>query len=73
MYRRPKFLEELDEIRVEMSREADCDVDVFATMIRTGKKPRRSLRKKSITATVIEKLESGDESRRKKPIEKVTK
>jgi hypothetical protein len=36
MYRRPKFLEILDEIRVEMSREADYDVDLFAEMIRAG-------------------------------------
>ena len=36
MYRRPKFLEILDEIRVEMSREADYDLDLFAEMIRAG-------------------------------------
>jgi hypothetical protein len=38
MYRRPKFLEILHEIREEMSREADYDVDLFAEMIRSGKK-----------------------------------
>ncbi len=37
MYRRPKFLEVLIEIRQEMSREADYDVDLFAEMIRSGK------------------------------------
>ena len=37
MYRRPKFLEILLEIRKEMSREADYDVDLFAEMIRSGK------------------------------------
>lgn len=37
MYRRPKFLEVLLEIRREMSREADYDVDLFAEMIRGGK------------------------------------
>ncbi len=36
MYRRPKFLEILLEIRQEMSREADYDVDLFAEMILTG-------------------------------------
>ena len=36
MYRRPKFLEILLEIRREMSREADYDVDLFAEMIRSG-------------------------------------
>lgn len=37
MYRRPKFLEILLEIRQEMSREADYDVDLFAEMIRADK------------------------------------
>ena len=36
MYRRPKFLEVLLEIRQKMSREADYDVDLFAEMILTG-------------------------------------
>ena len=36
MYRRPKFLEVLHEIREEMSREADYDVDLFAELARTG-------------------------------------
>jgi hypothetical protein len=36
MYRRPKFLEVLLEIRQEMSREADYDVDLFAEMVRGG-------------------------------------
>lgn len=37
MYRRPKFLEVLLEIRQKMSREADYDVDLFAEMVRGGK------------------------------------
>ncbi len=32
MYRRPKFLEILHEIREKMSREADYDMDLFAQM-----------------------------------------
>lgn len=36
MYRRPKFLEVLLQIRQEMSREADYDVDLFAEKIRSG-------------------------------------
>lgn len=36
MYRRPKFLEILHQIREEMSREADYDVDLFAEMVRNG-------------------------------------
>jgi hypothetical protein len=39
MYRRPRFLEELDAIREEMSRECDYDVDLFAEMIRSNKRP----------------------------------
>ena len=39
MYRRSKFMEILLEIREEMSREADYDVDLFAETIRSGKLP----------------------------------
>ena len=42
MYRRPKFLEILIEIRQEMSRFADYDMDLFAEMIRSGKFPERT-------------------------------
>jgi len=38
MYRRPKFLEVLIDIRQEMAREADYDVDFFAEMARSGRK-----------------------------------
>ena len=37
MYRRPKFLEILLEIRQEMARQADYDVDLFAEMVRGGR------------------------------------
>jgi len=39
MYRRPKFLTVLHEIREAMSREADYDVDLFAEMVRSGAQP----------------------------------
>jgi hypothetical protein len=39
MYRKPLFLEMLHAIREEMSREADYDVELFAEMARTGKRP----------------------------------
>jgi hypothetical protein len=39
MYRRPKFLEILHEIREEMSRDADYDMDLFAEFVRSGKRP----------------------------------
>jgi hypothetical protein len=40
MYRKPRFLEELHAIREEMSRECDYDVDLFAEMVRSGKRPQ---------------------------------
>jgi len=39
MYRKPRFLEMLHAIREEMSREADYDMDLFAEMVRSGKRP----------------------------------
>lgn len=41
MYRRPKFLELLHEIREEMSRQADYDTELFAEMVRSGERPKR--------------------------------
>lgn len=41
MYRKPKFLEVLHEIREEMSREADYDALLFAEMVRSGSRPER--------------------------------
>lgn len=40
MYPRSKFQEVLLEIREEMAREADFDVDLFAEIVRTGVGPR---------------------------------
>lgn len=40
MYPRSKFQEILLEIRQEMAREADFDVDLFAEIVRTGVGPR---------------------------------
>lgn len=44
MYRRPKFLEVLLEIREQMSRDADFDVDLFAEMVRSGKISQRQIK-----------------------------
>lgn len=44
MYRRSKFLEVLIEIRQEMAREADYDVDFFAEIARSGNSPREKIR-----------------------------
>ena len=59
MYRRPKFLEVLHDIREEMSREADYDVDLFAEMVRSGARPMhgperviRGVRTRAIRASV---------------------
>lgn len=50
MYRRPKFLEILDEVRQQMSREVDYDVDLFAELIRSGQenKERKAGKKEEI-------------------------
>jgi hypothetical protein len=40
VYRRPKFLTVLHEIRERMSREADYDVDLFVEMVRSGALPK---------------------------------
>jgi len=37
MYRRPKFLQVLLEIREQMSRDIDYDVDLFVEKVRSGK------------------------------------
>jgi hypothetical protein len=45
MYRRPKFLEILLEIRQQMAHEADYDVDLFAEIARSGKRPTAERRR----------------------------
>ena len=45
MYRRPKFLEKLLEIRCEMALEADYDVDLFAEMARSGRRSVKPMRR----------------------------
>jgi hypothetical protein len=56
MYRRPKFLEILHEIREEMSGEANYDVDLFAELVRNGK----GLKPKSVDRSLFETF--GNES-----------
>ena len=58
MYRRPKFLEILIEIRQEMSREVDYDVDLFAEMIRSGKSKKQKIKGKSDEAFLMQTDES---------------
>ena len=47
MYRRPKFLEVLLEIRRQMALEADYDVDLFTEMARSGVRPHSPRREVS--------------------------
>ena len=42
MYRRPKFLETLLEIREQMALEADYDVGLYVEMVRSGRKRKPS-------------------------------
>jgi len=68
MYRRPKFLEVLLDIRQEMAREADYDVDLFAEMVRSDKFSTDSERF-NLTETKIENNLNGKRGKnRKSPI-----
>ena len=60
MYRRPKFLEVLLEIRQEMAREADYDLDLFAELVRSGQisSTAKAAAKKTTPAADTPKRES---------------
>ena len=75
MYRKPRFLEVLHEIREEMSREADYDVDLFTEMVRSGRKPAhgperniRGFRSRAPRAEPESEVEGTTSHRRKKRI-----
>jgi hypothetical protein len=75
MYRKPRFLEVLHEIREEMSREADYDVDLFTEMVRSGRAPRhgperniRGFRKRAPRAQEASEVESAGSHRRKRRV-----
>lgn len=53
MYRRPKFLEKLLDVRREMALEADYDVIAFAQMARSGS-CRAIVRNQPVTRVVTE-------------------
>jgi hypothetical protein len=53
MYRRPKFLEMLHEIREEMSSEADYDVDLFAENVRGGRGSKYNLNEPKIINSAV--------------------
>ena len=54
MYRRPKFLEVLLEIRREMALEADFDVDLFVELARSGNRPGVDLRPSTENSNELE-------------------
>ncbi|MEJ7848988.1 MAG: hypothetical protein WKF92_12965 [Pyrinomonadaceae bacterium] len=60
MYRRSKFLEVLIEIRQEMAREADYDVDFFAEIARSGNSPREKIRHR-----LVDLLDAEDAAQRR--------
>lgn len=59
MYRRPKFLEILLEIRREMALEADYDVDLFAEIARSGNRASKSKRRAAAPASVDSPVTNG--------------
>lgn len=62
MYRRPKFLEVLLNIREEMAREADYDIDLFVQMVQAGKRRNKAKpgneRKAAMPEQLIEDLDN---------------
>jgi hypothetical protein len=68
MYRRPKFLEVLLEIRQEMARQADYDVDLFTEMVRGDKFPKAGRSFELSEAKVEKSLNGKAAHRRKSPI-----
>ncbi len=65
MYRRPKFLEVLLEIRQEMAREADYDVNLFTEMVVGGNFPG-SKNEFSLVETPLEKQNPNGKSNKKR-------
>ena len=63
LYRRPKFLEILHEIREEMSREVDYDVDLFAEMVRSKEVSSPSPRQLNDAEVAIDSERSADENK----------
>jgi hypothetical protein len=68
MYRRPKSLEKLLDIRRSMALEADYDVAVFAEIVRNGSSTVSS-RKRAVTRVVTEV----ENSLRRTPITKINR
>jgi len=70
MYRRPKFLEILLEIRREMALEADYDVDLFAEIARSGNRTAKAKRRPLEPVSADRPSENGNVREFKKVREK---
>lgn len=66
MYRRPKFLEILLDIRREMAAEADHDVELFAEMARSGQRPLPRLR--TVSRSADEPIDGSTSDRNIRPV-----
>ena len=65
MYRRPKFLEVLLEIRREMAHEVDYDTDLFAEMVRSGRHTAET-RSHSLVLDSVKPVDRGEKLETKK-------
>lgn len=66
MYRRPKFLEILLEIRCEMAAEADYDVELFAELARSGERSEPRLR--TVSRSADEPIDGSTSERNIRPV-----
>ena len=73
MYRRPKFLEILLEIRQDMAHEADYDVDLFAEIARSGKRPPNVKPRPLLTDDPIPSIQDQKIPKTPRPRKPVTK
>jgi hypothetical protein len=73
MYRRPKFLEVLLEIRQDMAHEADYDVDLFAEIARSGKRPPNVESRPAVQSDMTEPVKDGKIPETPRPGKPVTK
>jgi hypothetical protein len=62
MYRRPKFIQILLEIRQEMAHEAEYDVVLFTELARSGTVEKKPFIRKTLVSPDEPSLESSEES-----------
>jgi hypothetical protein len=67
MYRKPKFLEVLHEIRQRMAREADYDIDLFTQRLRLGSvRPEPGVESFSLIADVKRPRKAAKKAKRER-------